>query len=226
MGVNMSGFDKNPFKVGDKVKVKSHILRTWPSIFSKYLPVECAIITRIVNNHVLTDVDNDPAHFEHFELYKEPCNNPEETMNQQTQQKTKRVPFSEESWLKHKNAKVIWTPTETEILYFDKWGGYDFIGVYKPPGADYTATTFMDADFPNMALEIPVTTKRIPFNPELKDAKVVCKHTSDEFVQWVQLVSGVVCGVIRHESEIGLGAGFTTELYHPNALEMEIEEEG
>lgn len=220
MGVNMSGFDKNPFKVGDKVKVKSHILRTWPSIFSKYLPVECAIITRIVNNHVLTDVDNDPAHFEHFELYKEPCNNPEETMNQQTQQKTKRVPFSEESWLKHKNAKVIWTPTETEILYFDKWGGYDFIGVYKPPGADYTATTFMDADFPNMALEIPVTTKRIPFNPELKNAKVFYGKT--ELIEWICMSSGVVCGVHEH---IHPFKSLETALYHPNTLEMEIDEE-
>lgn len=221
MAVNMSGIDKNPFRVGDKVKVKAHVLRAWPSIFSKYLPTECAIVTRIVNNHVLTDVDSDPAHFEHFELYKEPCIKPEqEVMKLQTQQKTKRVPFSEESWLKHKSAKVIWEPTEAEILYFDKWGGYDFIGVYKAPGADYAATTFKVADFPNMALEIPVTTKRIPFNPELKDAKVVCKHTSDELSEWVYMTSSVVCGVINRGD-----GGFTTELYHPNYLEMEIEEE-
>lgn len=220
MAVDMSGLDKNPFRAGDKVKVKTHVLRAWPCAFKNYLPVQYAVVTEVEYNCVFTDVEDTPTHFEHFEFYKE-----EKDMNQQTtpqtQPKTKRVPFTKESWRRNRTAKVIWTPSETEILYFAKWGGcgYDFIGVYKAPGEEYAASTFIEGDFPKMAIEIPVTTKRIPFNPELKDAKVFYGKT--ELIEWVRMGSDVVCGV--HE-QLSPFKSLETALYHPNHLEMEIDE--
>jgi hypothetical protein len=213
MSVNMSGFDKNPFKVGDKVRVKASVLSTFPVVFKNFLSVKYAIVTGIESYRVFTNVDDEHTHFEHFEIYKE-----EKDMTQQTQQKTKRVPFSKEVWLKHKNAKVIWTPTEAEILYFDKWGGcdYDFIGVYKAPGAEYAASTFVEGDFPNMALEIPITTKRIPFNPELKDVKVFIERGNCPVKEWYVFSNGVVA--VLPETSSYLTAKDQSE------LEMEIEE--
>ena len=213
MSVNIAGFYKNPFRVGDKVKVNAKALQVFPNAFKNHLPVRYAVVTKIEGSTIFTDVDNSPTYFEHFELYKE-----EKDMTQQTQQKTKRVPFSKEVWLKHKNAKVIWTPTEAEILYFDKWGGcdYDFIGVYKAPGAEYAASTFVEGDFPNMALEIPITTKRIPFNPELKDVKVFIERGNCPVKEWYVFSNGVVA--VLPETSSYLTAKDQSE------LEMEIEE--
>lgn len=208
----------NPFKVGDKVKVKMHVLRAWPRAFKNYLPVQYAVVTKVEYNSIFTDVEDTPTHFEHFEFYKEEKDMNTQTI-QQTQQKTKRVPFTPELWKQNQTAKTIWTPTETEILYFDKWGGYDFIGVYKAPREEYAASIFVKGDFPNMAIEIPVTTKRIPFNPELKDAKVF--YGKIELIEWVRMSSDVVCGV--HE-QLSPFKSLETALYHPNHLEMEIDE--
>lgn len=215
MSVNMSGFDKNPFKVGDKVRVKASVLSTFPVVFKNFLSVKYAIVTGVESYRVFTNVDDEHTHFEHFEIYKE---SEEKDMNNQP--KTKRVPFTQELWEKWKDngGKVIYTPTGREVLqlaYFPEADHrYRYLYLTKPG----TVTSQGTCD--PLAIEIPITTKRIPFNPELKDAKVVCRHTSDELLEWVYMMSGVVCGVIKHE-----GGGYTTKLYHPNTLEMEIEED-
>ncbi len=219
MSVNMSGIDKNPFRIGDKVKVKSNVLRTWPRAFKNFLHVKYAVVTKLDSVYVFTDVDSDPTNFEHFELYKEP--EVDVMTKPDTQQKTKRVRFTHELWekWKDKGGKVIYVPTDKQVMqivYFPE-ADHRYRYVYlTTPG---TVTSMGTCD--PLDIEIPVTTKRIPFNPELKDAKVVCKHTSDKLSEWVYMTSSVVCGVINRGD-----GGFTTELYHPNYLEMEIEEEG
>lgn len=215
----MSVQEHNPFKVGDKVKLLNSSYDFNPRLWDAYDGYKWGVVTEVFNEQLTTHLDDTPTHYSHFELYRE-----EKDMAQQTQQKTKRVPFTKESWKRNQTAKVIWTPTETEILYFAKWGGhgYDFIGVCKAPGEEYAASTFVEGDFPYMAIEIPITTKRIPFNPELKDAKVLVKvfYGDTEMVEWVQMKSGVVCG----SYDAGGFAGVITNLYHPNDLQMEIEE--
>lgn len=209
MSVNMAGFYKNPFRVGDKVKVNATALRTFPDAFKNYLSVRYVVVTKIDGATVFTDVDNRPTYFEHFELYKEP----EETTIQQP--KTKRTPFTHELWEKYKDVATPYYKQLTvfQLAYFEgTTKGYTLAGVLSDQ-----LSRFYESE---IDLEIPITTKRIPFNPELKDAKVVCKFTSDELSEWVYMTSNVVCGVINRE-----GGGFTTELYHPNYLEMEIEED-
>lgn len=211
----MSVQEHNPFKVGDKVRLLKSSYDFNPALWKKYMGYRYSIVTGLSDGLISTTEDKSPQHYTHFDFYKE-----EKDMAQQTQQKTKRVPFTKESWKRNQTAKVIWTPTETEILYFAKWGGcgYDFIGVYKAPGEEYAASAFVEGDFPSMAIEIHVTTKRIPFNPELKDAKVFYGDT--EMAEWIQMKSGVVCG----SYDAGGFAGVITNLYHPNDLQMEIEE--
>jgi len=217
MSVNMAGFYKNPFRVGDKVKVNATALRAFPDAFKNYLSVRYVVVTKIDGPTVFTDVDNRPTYFEHFTLYKEP---EEDVMKKpDTQQKTKRTPFTHELWEKHKDvAKIIYIPSGGEVLGFAYFPEADSRFHYAYLTRSGTAPTFGSGE--SFWLEVPVTTKRIPFNPELKDAKVVCRHTSDELLEWVYMMSGVVCGVIKHE-----GGGYTTKLYHPNTLEMEIEED-
>lgn len=217
MVVNMSGLDKNPFRAGDKVKVKMHVLRAWPHAFKNYLPVQYAVVTKVEYNSIFTDVEDTPTHFEHFEFYKE-----EKDMNtqttQQTQQKTKRVPFIHELWEKYKDAaKIIYIPSGGEVLGFAYFPQADsrFRYVYLTRAG--TAPTSDSGK--SFCLEIPVTTKRIPFNPELKDAKVFYEKT--ELIEWVRMSSDVVCGV--HE-QLSPFKSLETALYHPNHLEMEIDE--
>ena len=93
MSVNMSGFDKNPFKVGDKVRVKASVLSTFPVVFKNFLSVKYAIVTGIESYRVFTNVDDEHTHYTHFEFYKEP---EQEVMNKQPN--TKRVPFTHELW--------------------------------------------------------------------------------------------------------------------------------
>lgn len=213
MSVNMSGFDKNPFKVGDKVRVKASVLSTFPVVFKNFLSVKYAIVTGIESYRVFTNVDDEPTHFEHFEPYKEP---EEKDMN--SQQKTKRVPFTHELWekWKDKGGKVIYTPTGRQVLqlaYFPEADHrYRYVFLTKPG----TVTSLGNCDW--LAIEIPVTTKRIPFNPELKATKVFYGDT--ELIEWVQMNSGVVCG----SYDTGGIDGVITNLYHPNDLQMEIEE--
>lgn len=218
MSVNMSGIDKNPFRVGDKVKVKPHVLLTWPRAFKNYIPIQYAVVTKLDSVHVFTDVDSDPTNFEHFELYEEP--EVDVMTKPDTQQKTKRVRFTHELWekWKDKGGKVIYVPTGKQVLqlaYFPE-ADHRYRYVYlTTPG---TVTSMGTCD--PLDIEIPVTTKRIPFNPELKDAKVFYGNT--ELIEWVKMSSDVVCGV--HE-QLSPFKSLETALYHPNHLEMEIDED-
>lgn len=205
----------NPFKVGDKVKLKKSSYEFDPILWKKYDGYKYSVVVGVDGQQIFTTEDDSRQHYTHFEFYKE-----EKDMAQQAQQKTKRVAFTREMWEKwrDKGGKVIYTPTATEVLqlvHFPKADHrYHYAYLMEPGGIAHVGTAIP------LSLEIPVTTKRIPFNPELKDAKVVCKHTSDELSEWAHMSSSVVCGVIKHE-----GGGYTTELYHPNTLEMEIEED-
>ena len=212
----MSVQEHNPFKVGDKVKVKAYVLRAYPRALKNFLPVQYAVVTKVEYNSIFTDVEDAPTHFEHFEFYKE-----EKDMNQQVHQKTKRVPFTHELWEKYKDvAKIIYIPSGGEVLGFAYFPQADSRFRYAYLTRTGTAPTFGSGE--SFYLEIPITTKRIPFNPELKDAKVFVKvfYEDTEMVEWVQMKSGVVCG----SYDAGGFAGVITNLYHPNDLQMEIEE--
>ena len=219
MSVNMSGIDKNPFRVGDKVKVKRPVLRAFPDSFKCYLPVQYAVVTHIDGNIVFTDVDDAPTHFEHFELYKEP--EVDVMTKPDTQQKTKRVRFTHELWekWKDKGGKVIHVPTDKQVMqivYFPE-ADHRYHYVYlTTPG---TVTSMGTCD--PLDIEIPVTTKRIPFNPELKNAKVFYGKT--ELIEWFHLRTGLVCGT--HEWAASF-KGMESSLYYSSDLEMEIEGEG
>ena len=213
MSVNMSGFDKNPFKVGDKVRVKASVLSTFPVVFKNFLSVKYAIVTGVESYRVFTNVDDEYTHFEHFELYKE-----EKDMTLQTQQK-KRVPFTHELWEKWKDvAKIIYIPSGGEVLRFAYFPEADSRFRYAYLTRSGTAPTFGSGEC--FWLEIPVTTKRIPFNPELKAAKVFYDDT--ELTEWVLMSSNVVCGVHNQAHPF---KSLETALYHPTHLEMEIEED-
>lgn len=152
------------------------------------------------------------AHYSYFELYKEP---EEQTMKQP---KTKRIPFTHEMWEKYKDvAKIIYIPSDGEVLGFAYFHEADSRFRYAYLTRSGTAPTFGSGEC--FWLEIPVTTKRIPFNPELKDAKVFYGDT--ELIEWVYMSSNFVCGV--HE-QVSPFKSLETALYHPNHLEMEIED--
>ena len=209
----MSVQEHNPFKVGDKVKVKAYVLRAYPRAFKNFIPVQYAVVTKVEYNSIFTDVEDTPTHFEHFDFYKE-----EKDMNQQAHQKTKRVPFTHELWEKYKDiAKIIYIPSGGEVLGFAYFPQADSRFRYAYLTRTGTAPTCGSGE--SFYLEIPITTRRIPFNPELKDAKVFYDKT--ELIEWVRMSSDVVCGV--HE-QLSPFKSLETALYHPNHLEMEIDE--
>jgi len=210
--MRMSVQEQNPFKVGDKVKLLNSSYDFNPRLWDAYVGYKWAVVTGVFNEQITTHLDDKPTHYSHFELYKE-----EKDMTQQTQQKTKRVPFTHELWEKHKDvAKIIYIPSGGEVLGFAYFPQADSRFRYAFLTRTGTAPTFGSGEY--FYLEIPVTTKRIPFNPELKDAKLFYGDT--EMVEWVQMKSGVVCG----SYDAGGFAGVITNLYHPNDLQMEIEE--
>lgn len=214
----------NPFKVGDSVTVRTvtNLLKHHYDSAEMYTVL---YISPYYKDFVFLEGKLFAIHYTLLEYYKEPA-----TKEQEKQpMKTKRIPFSEEAYNKYKDvAKVIWTPSNAEILYFSKWYNQSavFIGVYKAPYEEYTATTFSVEDTASMSMEIPVTTKRIPFDASRKDAKVLLAHTTTstrtELVEWVQMEKSiVVAGVTEDKLD---RSGFYTALYHPNDLVMEIEE--
>lgn len=211
MAVNMSGIDKNPFRVGDKVKVKSPVLRAWPRAFKNYLPVKYAVVTKLDNIHVFTDVDDAPTHFEHFELYRESS---EDVMKQQ---KTKRVPFSKAAWEKYKGVATPYyneNSAVSQLTYFEgSTTAFTLAGTVAGQLSRFYGS--------EIELEIPITTKRIPFNPELKGTKVFYGKT--ELIEWFYLRTGLVCGTYEL---VAAFKGMESLLYHPSDLEMEIDEEG
>lgn len=212
MSVNMSGFDKNPFKVGDKVRVKARVLSTFPVVFKNFLSVKYAIVTGVESHRVFTNVDDEPTHFEHFELYKE---SEEKDMNNQP--KTKRVPFSVAAWVRHKDNASVYLNGKMCHTFLPMFNYQNDQGY-----ALYQFNFFGNVEYHSVwsfEIEIPVTSKRIPFNPELKDAKVFYGDT--ELIEWVLMSSNVVCGVHTQTHPF---KSLETALYHPAHLEMEIEE--
>lgn len=215
MAVNMSGFDKNPFKVGDKVRVKASVLSTFPVVFKNFLSVKYAIVTGVESYRVFTNVDDEHTHFEHFEIYKE---SEEKDMNNQP--KTKRVPFTQELWEKWKDngGKVIHTPTGREVLqlaYFPE-ATHRHRYVYLIASGTFAYTGTCDP----LAIEIPITTKRIPFNPELKDAKVFIEGDMLDFnieiKEWYLFSNGFVA-LLDYEDNV--------RIKHFCRVQMEIEED-
>ena len=205
----------NTFKIGDTVKLLKSSYDFSPFAWRMYDGYVYSTVTHVVGDQIVTTEDSKPTHYSHFELYKEPS---EDVMNKQTQQKTKRVPFSKVVWKKYKAvAKVFLHGKECNrfACLINTIGDQGF-AVYSIVGDDsiayYSVWRF--------ELEIPVTTKRIPFNPELKGTKVFYGKT--ELIEWRCMSSGVVCGVHEH---IHPFKSLETALYHPNTLEMEIDEE-
>jgi len=210
----------NKFKVGDKVELKHDTYGFLAKAGFRMGKVYTVKEVDTETDRVYVKETLGCIHYTHFELYKEPT-------QEKQPMKTKHIPFSEDSWTKNRTCSVFWKPTNTVILYFNRWlDGHDsrFIGVCKATESEYCATTFSQYDFSNMELEIPVTTKRIPFDASRKDAKVLLAHANSrvELIEWVQMEkSSVVVGVTEDKLDCG---GFFTAIYHPNDLEMEIEE--
>lgn len=151
------------------------------------------------------------AHQSHFDFYKE-----EKDMTQQTQQKTKRVPFTHELWESgNKTANVYYLATQRQLcglVCFEQVNNpYKYAGYAKYNDCIYVCSE------DEMSLEIPVTTKRIPFNPELKDAKVFIKRGNCLVKEW-HLFSNEAVAVLPKSSRL-LSAKDKSE------LEMEIEED-
>ena len=205
----------NPFKVGDKVKVKRCFAEKYSRVFNLYAAVESAKVIAIHGSHIVTDIDKqNPTDYIHFELYKEP-------IQEKQSMKTKRIPFSEDLWTRNRTCSVFWKPTNTEILYFSRWlDGHNsrFIGVYKAPESEYCATTFNQSDFSNMELETPVTTKRIPFDANRKDACVL--YAGYDVLEWVAMQGGAFVAITY---KTGLDTTISL-IVSPNDLVMEIEE--
>lgn len=132
---------------------------------------------------------------------------------------TKRVPFTHELWekWKEKGGKVIYKRTGKQVLQFAYFPEADYR--YRCVYLTLPGTPLWASDTEEIELLIPVTTKRIPFNPELKNAKVFYGDT--ELIEWFQAKTGVVCGT----HVVNNFGGEDTSLYHPNDLKMEIEEE-
>lgn len=163
--------------------------------------------TYVAVNHVR---NNYGWYASRFELKQQPAEQPVQIP---VQQKTKTIrPSCVEDWhkavgmyfggVKVKEFKYVATEYEVAVCFIS-----DFNGAFFKGGFDS-----------EIKLEIPVTTKRIPFDPERKGAKVF--YGEQELLEWVQMKSGVVCGTIKLDN-------FNdehTSLYHPNDLKMEIEE--
>ncbi len=203
-----------PFKVGDKVKIKEDLYGFLGRAGFKLNTIYTVGEVNRETYRISVKETLGCLHYTHFDFYKE-----EKDMTQQTQQKTKRVPFTHELWekWKDKGGKMIYTPTGMQVLqlaaYFPEADHrYRYVFLTCP------GTLVKARDLDDLALEIPVTSKRIPFNPELKDAKVFYGDT--ELIEWVQMNSGVVCG----SYDTGGIDGVITNLYRPNDLQMEIEE--
>lgn len=200
---------KNPFKAGDKVKLLKSSYDFNPILWRKYDGYTYSIVTEVFDGQISTTEDSSPQHYRHFELYKEP---EEEVMN--SQPKTKRVLFSVAAWTKYKDVAKVYLNGKLcgaflPMLNYQNDQGY----------ALYKLSFFGDVEYYSVwgfELEIPVTTKRIPFNPELKDAKVFTTDSNQSVVDWAMFKDGQVACQWPNQY-----MGY----YPTNLLEMEIEED-
>jgi len=175
--------DKNPFKVGDLVELKSDdygfLARGGFKLNYPYTVKEVDTETdRLYVEETLGCLHY--THYTHFEFYKDP---------EKQSMKTKRIPFSEESYEKYKDvAKVIATKLEIVDCYVFSTG---VVGVlYKMPNGD-VSNVILPINQHLLELEIPVTTKRIPFDASRKDAKVFNKQ-GNPVKEWHVFSNGVV----------------------------------
>lgn len=206
------------FQVGDIVEC------VVPDIPNRFLTKGSRYTVLTVGGEILDIVDDRGEHRVWFSSHFKLISRKQEDIKMDTkvetkvEQKTKRIPFSVEAWKDNRGAKVFWKPTSTEILYFDCWrvGGASFIGVYKAPNCEYAASTFTTGDYHKMELEIPVTTKRIPFDPERKDAKVFIKADNSAIKEWYVFSNGLVAGMC--------GVSNYLTAFNQDSLEMEVEE--
>lgn len=206
----------NPFKVGDKVKLLKRSYEFNPIFWRRYEGFKYSFVRGVVGDTISTSEDISPQHYSHFELYKE-----EKDMNQQTQPKEKRVPFSAELWKKYKDvADVVFSGTNYRVLRLESFPqGLEYEGnIYYFAAVTHQGSIVLTQDR-LLSLIIPVTIKHVPFSPELKDAKVFYGET--ELTEWFQAKTGVVCGT----HTVNSFGGEDTSLYHPNDLHMEIEED-
>lgn len=205
----------NPFKVGDKVKLLKSSYDFNPILWRKYDGYRYSIVTGLFDGQISTTEDIRPQHYSHFELYKEEKDMTPQT-TPQSQQKTKRVPFTHELWEKRKDkgGKVIYVPTGKQVMqlaYFPE-ADHRYRYVYLTTLGSCTHAT--DTEY--LALEIPITTKRIPFDPELKDAKVFTTDSNQSVVDWAMFKDGQVACQWPNQY-----MGY----YPTNYLEMEVEED-
>ena len=200
----------NTFKIGDTVKLLKSSYDFSPFAWRMYDGYVYSTVTHVVGDQIVTTEDSKPTHYSHFELYKEP---EEDVMKQQ---KTKRVPFSKAAWEKYKGVATPYYDENSAVSQLTYFEGSTTAFALAGTVAGQLSR-FYESE---IELEIPITTKRVPFNPELKDAKVFYGKT--ELIEWRCMSSGVVCGVHEHESPF---KSLETALYHPNHLEMEIDED-
>lgn len=211
----MSEF-KNPFKIGDKVKVIPESMEDLSEYFKEYNHHSFAVVSWVDDTLVGTNLDRHGSHYTHYELYKE-----EKDMTQQAQQKTKRVPFTHELWEKWKDngGKVIRKLTGKQVLQFAYFPEAD--RRYRCVYLTLPGTSLWTGGIDEIELEIPITTKRIPFNPELKDAKVF--HLAEDVENggvevkdwWITKDKQLVCQ----------WSNGTVGYANPCFIEMEIEED-
>jgi len=212
----MSVLEHNPFKVGDKVSLKQSSYDFNPRLWDAYRGYEYSFVTAVDGNKITTSEDKSFSHYTHFDFYKEEKDMTPQT-TQQTQQKTKRVPFTHELWekWKDKGGKVICVPTGKQVLQLAYFPEADHRYRYVCLTTLGSCTHATDTEY--LALEIPVTTKRIPFNPELKDAKVFTKSHNRLVKEWHMFSTGVVATLC--ETDI------VVTKHDCGELEMEVEED-
>lgn len=201
----------NTFKIGDTVKLLKSSYDFSPFAWRMYDGYVYSTVTHVVGDQIVTTEDSKPTHYSHFELYKEPS---EDVMKQQ---KTKRVPFSKAAWEKYKGVATPYyneTSVVSQLTYFEgSTTAFTLAGTVAGQLSRFYGS--------EIELEIPITTKRIPFNPELKGTKVF--YGTIELIEWFHLRTGLVCGTHKL---VAAFKGMESAMYHPSDLEMEIDEEG
>ena len=203
----------NPFKVGDKVKVKRCFAEKYSRIFNLYAAVEYAKVIAIHGSYIVTDIDKqNPIDYIHFELYKEPT-------QEKQPMKTKRIPFSEEAYAKYKGVARVWFNGKecNEFVYLTNGKS----GHAKQGYALYKTAIWCDVGWYSVwafELEIPVTTKRIPFDASRKNAKVL--YFNYDVVEWVAMQGGAFLA-ITYKTELDTTISL---IVNPDDLTMEIEE--
>jgi len=206
--------DKNPFKVGDLVELKSDdygfLARGGFKLNYPYTVKEVDTETdRLYVEETLGCLHY--THYTHFEFYKDPEKQPV---------KTKRIPFSEEAYNKYKDVAKVWLYGKECERFTFMVSGQSCVGdgEWSQGYALFVYKGCKDVSFHSVwsfELEIPVTTKRIPFDASRKDANVFNKQ-GNPVKEWYVFSNGVVAVLPV--------AGDFLSAQAQDDLEMEIEE--